>query len=78
MKTGGATGSLNNAAGAFVGARKLAPGSGLNCGDGAELVLTTTRRTQRKSVGGGSGSCSAFGSGLKISGDAGGGLVLTA
>jgi hypothetical protein len=50
----------------------------LNCGGGSEFVLTTTRRDQRKSVGGGSGSRSAFGSGLKFSGDAGGVLVLTA
>jgi hypothetical protein len=78
VNKGGAIGSLNSAAGGFVGVRKLAPGSGLNCGDGAEFVLTTTRRVQRKSVGGGSGKFNGFGSGLKISGDAGGVLVLTA
>jgi hypothetical protein len=78
MNNGGAPGSLNNAAGAFVAGRRPAPGSGLNGADGGEFVLTTTRRVQRKSVGGGSGRFNLFGSGLKISGDAGGALVLTA
>ncbi len=78
MKTGGAAGSLNSAAGAFVAGRRLAPGSGLNSMAGGELVLTTTRRVQIKSVCGGSGNCGEFESGLKSSGDAGGVLVLTA
>ena len=78
MNNGGALGSLKSAAGAFVVGRKLAPGSGLNDADGDWFVLTFTRRVQRESDGGGSGNDSAFGSGLKISGDAGGVLVLTA
>jgi hypothetical protein len=78
VNKGGALGSLKNLAGEFVGDFKLAPGSGLNCGDGVEFVLTTTRRVQRKSVGGGSGKFNGFGSGLKNSGEAGGVLVLTA
>jgi hypothetical protein len=41
-------------------------------------VLTTTRRDQRKSVGGGSGNCTGLGSGLKVSGEAGGVFVLMA
>ena len=45
---------------------------------GAEFVLTITRRVQLKSVCGDSGKFNLFGSGLKISGDAGGVLVLTA
>src|SRR5579871_5045928 len=56
VKSGGAVGSLNNGVGGLVADLKLAPGSGLNCGCVSELVTITTLCTQRKSVGGGSGS----------------------
>jgi hypothetical protein len=77
MKIGDASGSLNKAGGVVVGLRKLAPGSGLNCGAG-ELLLIEMVRDQFDEGNVAPDKLTWFGSGLKFTGDSGGVFVLTA